>query len=89
MRENARKILFIVSCGCFFTFIANAKVWLLPDYQQRQLYSHRVNTNKQGSTNDPQGVTCQTYGLISAAEIEDGMSCDTKKQIMHLTCYGN
>ncbi len=77
----------IMLCG--IASVASAKVWLLPDYQQRQLYSHRVNNNEQGSTNKPQVVKCQNYGLIPASEIEAGMTCDTKRQIMHLTCYGN
>ena len=77
----------IMLCG--IASVASAKVWLLPDYQQRQLYSHRVNNNEQGSTNKPQVVKCQNYGLIPASEIEAGMTCDTKRQIMHLTCYGD
>lgn len=80
-------VLYILCCVAVSE--AAAKVWLLPDYQQKQLFSHRVNTNTQNQTNKPQDLTCHTYGLMSASEVGAGMICEVKRQILHQICYGD
>ena len=90
MRKNLWQIL-ALCCGIsFWASVAFAKVWLLPDYQARQLYSHRVNKEDSSKPSErPQGVSCHTYGLISASEIGEGMSCSSQTRIMNVTCYGD
>ena len=90
MRKNLWQILALCLGISFLASVAFAKVWLLPDYQARQLYSHRVNSpDSSTSSKDPQGVNCHTYGLIPASEIGEGVSCSTQTKIMNVTCYGN
>ena len=39
-----RKIVIVsLLLACVHINIALAKVWLLPDYQRKQIYSHRIN----------------------------------------------
>lgn len=90
MNKRVQKILLIFLCGYFLAPAANGKVWLLPDYQARQLYSHRVNKEDSSRPSDrPQGVNCHMYGFIPASEIGEGVSCSSQTRIMNVTCYGD
>ena len=65
-----------------------AKVWLLPDYQARQLYANRSNSPEKGqNSSDNGGLSCRDYGMISAAEIGAGMVCQNTSRIQDLVCY--
>ena len=90
MRKNLWQILALCLGISFLASAAVAKVWLLPDYQSRQFFSHRVNDlDSSTPSRDPQGVNCHTYGLIPASEIGEGMSCSSQTKIMNTTCYGD
>ena len=67
-----------------------AKVWLLPDYQQRQLFSHRLNNEIDTSPALPESSrSCAAYGMSDAAEISPGMVCASSATIKNLTCYSD
>ena len=87
MRKNLWQFLALCLGISVLASAAFAKVWLLPDYQERQLYSRRVNDTDRPLIS--QKVDCHTYGLISAAEIGEGETCSTQTQIMGITCYGS
>ena len=59
----------------------NAKVWLLPDYQREQFFSHRVNGDDGDNTTPPSGeveeeFSCSDYkGLLPESAIGDDMTC--------------
>ena len=72
-----------------FAASASAKVWLLPDYQQQQIFSHRVNGGVETPPVQPETtVDCRRYGMIPASEVSDGMSCSSSTQILETICYG-
>lgn len=76
--------------GSLIAQAASAKVWLLPDYQTRQLYSNRTNSPEKGKDSpDSGGISCAAYGMLSAGEIENGMVCKNSAQIRDLVCYSD
>ena len=71
-----------------FAASASAKVWLLPDYQQQQVFSHRVNGGSQTPPARPETTAdCRQYGMIPAEEVSAGMSCSSSTQILQTICY--
>ncbi|MBQ9732149.1 MAG: hypothetical protein IJV97_03580, partial [Alphaproteobacteria bacterium] len=53
---------------------ALAKVWLLPDYQRKQIYSHRINgEDKERPNNGGGDFSCSNYaGMLDlSAIVED------------------
>lgn len=76
--------------GSLIAQAASAKVWLLPDYQTRQLYSNRTNSPEKGKDSlDSGGISCAAYGMLSAGEIENGMVCKNSARIRDLVCYSD
>ena len=77
-----KRVLYFVAAflaGSILAGSALAKVWLLPDYQQRQFYSHRTNTpgDNQGPNNPgPDGRSCSVYGGIEASSLSVGQVCE-------------
>ncbi len=63
----------------------SAKVWLLPDYQEKQLYSNRTNSPE--DKKDTPKADCRSYGMISASELEPGMVCQNSSRIKDMICY--
>ena len=59
--------------------IVCAKVWLLPDYQREQFYSHRVNDEQKErpKNNDDGGdFSCSDYsGLLPLSAIGGDITC--------------
>ena len=56
---------------------ASSKVWLLPDYQREQFYSHRVNGNdKTHNSDDGLDFSCSDYGgLLPLSAIGGDIVC--------------
>ena len=84
-----RRLWIMISGVMLFVASASAKVWLLPDYQQQQIFSHRVNGGVETPPVQPETtVDCRRYGMIPASEVSDGMSCSSSTQILETVCYG-
>ena len=84
-----RRLWIMISGVMLFAASASAKVWLLPDYQQQQIFSHRVNGGVETPPVQPETtVDCRRYGMIPASEVSDGMSCSSSTQILETVCYG-
>ena len=84
-----RKSFFTVLAVCLLSADALAKVWLLPDYQQRQLFSGRVNASDAPNVRPSTYIDCHKYGLIFESEISHGMTCAYSNRILNTTCFGN
>ena len=58
---------------------ASAKVWLLPDYQREQFFSHRVNGDNETPPSDgseDEEFSCSDYeGLLDLSAINENMIC--------------
>lgn len=90
MQKHMSYFLAAFIVGSLIAQAASAKVWLLPDYQTRQLYSNRTNSPEKGKDSpDSGGISCAAYGMLSAGEIENGMVCKNSAQIRDLVCYSD
>ena len=78
-----------------FAASAAAKVWLLPDYQERSLLASRINSYESipegmrpdNDTGADKGIKCSDYsGLRDPADLEDGMVCTSYSQIRDKSC---
>ncbi len=86
MHKYVWRFVAVCVCGSFLASVVCAKVWLLPDYQSGQPFSHRVN----GGSNHQRGdVTCSDYGMYASSQITTGMSCSSSAMIKNLKCYGD
>ena len=83
-----------VLCVLFVAQLVSAKVYWLPDYLDENLdrNDNRVNPSNGGSGgsggNGGHGITCATYGLLSASEIY-GMECEKENIARVGICYKN
>ena len=84
-----RKSLILAVAGSLLSASAFAKVWLLPDYQQKQYFSERVNTSDAPDVRPSTHVDCHKYGMIFQSEISNGMTCASSNRILNTTCFGN
>ncbi|MBQ9731593.1 MAG: hypothetical protein IJV97_00700 [Alphaproteobacteria bacterium] len=74
-----RKICIIsLLLACVSVNITLAKVWLLPDYQRKQIYSNRINGEVKAPPHNNEGddFSCSDYaGLLDLSEISDDITC--------------
>ena len=56
---------------------ALGKVWLLPDYQRKQIYSHRINgEDKERPNNGGGDFSCSNYaGMLDLSAISEDIVC--------------
>ena len=77
-----KRVLYFVAAffaGSIMAGSAFAKVWLLPDYQHRQFYSHRTNAPDTNGSEDGSGLSgasCSSYGGFSASSLGNGQVCE-------------
>ena len=77
--------------------LASAKVWLLPDYQQKQLFSRRISEepkerpkNNDDENNEGNDFSCSNYsGLLPLSAITGNMVCSEYFQAPGVTCCKN
>lgn len=93
MQKRVLYLLAALVAGSVLANAVSAKVWLLPDYQQKQFYSNRANSpgSNQNSPNDGStgSVDCSKYGMVSASQLDAGMVCQNSARIKDTICYGN
>ena len=73
-----RKIVIVsLLLACVHINIALAKVWLLPDYQRKQIYSHRINgEDKERPNNGGDDFSCSNYaGMLDLSAIGEDIVC--------------
>lgn len=71
---------------------ASAKVWLLPDYQNKPMFSQRVNNDRQGVLDKDTStkIKCSNYqNLYAASDIPTGMTCGKSTRIGGVECFGD
>ncbi len=71
MRRIVSLVVF-VACLIFMGSVVSAKVWLLPDYENNDLFKSRNNTKTRPS--DP-GRECSGYGWKSLASFPSDLEC--------------
>ena len=71
MRRIVSLVVF-VACLIFMGSVVSAKVWLLPDYENNDLFKSRNNTKTRPS--DP-GRECSGYGWKSLASFPSNLEC--------------
>ena len=67
----------LLGLSLMYVNIASAKVWLLPDYQREQFYSHRVNgDDKADGSEIEEEFSCSDYfGLLPLSAIGGDIIC--------------
>ena len=67
----------LLGLGLISANVVSAKVWLLPDYQREQFYSHRVNGDDKAENSEvKEEFSCSDYfGLKPLSAIGDDMIC--------------
>ena len=90
MQKRGLYFLVALSAVSILASSALAKVWLLPDYQQQQFYSHRKNDPNQNhnssNTSDPSRRSCSSYGGIEASSLAAGIVCESPFYIGSTKC---
>ena len=85
MQKVVWRFLTLCICGGI-SVSAASKVCLLPDYQERALYSSRTNNNKDQPHYE---ISCSNYGMYAASQIPAGKTCAKSVTVKNLKCYGN
>lgn len=76
MSKRAYYFGLAVIAGCLAAGAAMAKVWLLPDYQSRQVYSDRASERKTDSI-DKNSITCASRGGVALSSLSEGQICNS------------
>ena len=86
MQKRVLCLLAALIAGACWVNAAVAKVWLLPDYQAKQLYSNRANSPDQGNGGGSTGgISCSDYSGLIASE-PAGQSCQVS-WVGNLKCF--
>ncbi len=72
MNKRALSVCVLLMSVFMISDIAYAKVWLLPDYQESDLFSKRTANH---GTKNGDAITCSTYGGIAEASLGNGQVC--------------
>ena len=68
---------------------AFAKVWLLPDYQEKELFSNRSNELGDDEKSNNPGIensSCSSYGGISSSNLPSGHICENPFYVGRTRC---
>ncbi len=74
MSKRAYYLGLAVIAGCLMSGAAIAKVWLLPDYQGKHMYSDRAS-ERANNTVDKGSITCASRGGVALSSLGEGQTC--------------